>query len=70
MAFQQSDLDAIDRAIASGELMVSVNGRATTYRSIKDLIAARDLVRQSLAAQQPVQAPTIGGRGFSLARFD
>lgn len=71
MAFQQSDIDALDRAIASGELMVTYNGRSTTFRSIKDLTAARDLVQRALANQQGApQAPTFGGRSFSLARFD
>lgn len=67
MAFQQSDLDAVERAIASGELSVSDNGRTVTYRSMSDLMKARDLIRRSL---QSAQQPTIGGLRYSLARFD
>jgi hypothetical protein len=44
MAFTQSDLTAIDRAIASGELSVSNDGSTVTYRSVAELRAARDLV--------------------------
>ncbi|RYE43837.1 MAG: hypothetical protein EOP24_26720 [Hyphomicrobiales bacterium] len=70
MAFNQADLDTLDRAIATGELSVSYGGRSSTFRSIKELIAARDLVSRELAKPQLGQAPTFGGRGFSLARFD
>lgn len=44
MALTQSDLDALDRAIASAELTVTVDGRSVTYRSISDLKKARDHV--------------------------
>lgn len=45
------DLAAIDRAIASGELTVRTNDRLVTYRSIDELLKARELVVSSLAAQ-------------------
>ena len=38
MAITQADLDALDRALASGERMVVLNGQSVTYRSIDDLI--------------------------------
>jgi len=41
MAFTSSDLDAVDRAIASGELTVRSNDRMVTYRSMDELTAAR-----------------------------
>jgi ribosomal protein L12E/L44/L45/RPP1/RPP2 len=50
MAFTQANLDAIDAAIASGELTVSVAGRTITYRSIDDLIKARAVVSTAVAA--------------------
>lgn len=51
MAFTQSDLDAIEQAIATGELSVrSENGRSVTYRSFAELRAARDLVMRAVAA--------------------
>lgn len=52
MAFTQTDLDAIDRAIASGELSVrTATGASVTYRSLDELLRARDLIASALAAQ-------------------
>lgn len=50
MAFTQSDLDAIDRAIASGELSFTHNGRSVTYRSMSDLLKARDRIANEISA--------------------
>ena len=49
MALSQSDLDAIDQAIAAGELEVESNGRRVRYRSIADLMAARAHIASVLA---------------------
>src|SRR5450830_1755180 len=38
MAFDQTQLDALDAAIASGELTVKYNGKEITYRSINELV--------------------------------
>lgn len=58
MAFSQQDLDAIDAAIASGELTVTNNGRTVTYRSISELIRARDRIASAITA-----AASSGSRG-------
>lgn len=50
MALSQTDLDALDRAIASGELTVSYDGRTVTYRSINELKKAREHVAGVIAA--------------------
>ena len=50
MAFTQSNLDALNNAISSGELTIRQGDRWVTYRDIGDLIKARDLVKQELAA--------------------
>lgn len=51
MAFTQTDVDAIDRAIASGELTVRMeSGRSVTYRSFVELRAARELMMKEVAA--------------------
>lgn len=50
MAFTTADVDALDRAISSGELTVRTNDRLVTYRSIEELILARDRVSAALAA--------------------
>ena len=41
MAVTQADLDSLDRALASGELEVTIDGRRTVYRSVDDLLKAR-----------------------------
>jgi hypothetical protein len=41
-------IDALNSAIASGELKVSYAGRNVEYRSIDDLIKARDALRSEL----------------------
>lgn len=52
MAFTSQDLAAIDAAISSGELSIrSADGKLVTYRSVDELLKARALVAQSLAAQ-------------------
>lgn len=50
MALTSSDLDALDRAIASAELTVSIEGRSVTYRSISELKRAREHVAGVLSA--------------------
>lgn len=42
------DLAAIEKAIASGALKVEYNDRTVTYRSIKELKEARELIRRAL----------------------
>ncbi len=50
MAFTQTDLDVIERAIATGELTVTFSdGRSVTYRSITELIKARDTIKAALS---------------------
>lgn len=49
MAVTQQDIDALNAAIASGERMVVLNGQSVTYRSIDDLIKARNDLRNELA---------------------
>lgn len=42
------DLAAIEEAIATGALEVEYNDRRVRYRSMKDLIAARELIKRCL----------------------
>ncbi len=51
MAFTTDDLDAINGAIASGELSVTIDGRLITYRSITELLKAKSHIIQSLKRQ-------------------
>lgn len=49
MSFTANDLAAIEAAIASGELKVAFKDREVVYRSMNDLIKARDLIMGTLA---------------------
>jgi hypothetical protein len=62
MAYTSTDLDAINAAIASGELTVKHNGREVTYRSIDDLLKAKQTIDAELNA-------TAGGRIGGSYRF-
>lgn len=62
MAFTQSDLDAVNAAIASGELTVSHNGRTVTYRSMDDLMKARATIQADLAS-------VVSGRAGGSYRY-
>jgi hypothetical protein len=53
MAVTQADIDRLNNAIRSGEQTVSYNGRSVTFRSISELIKARDDAQAELAAGQP-----------------
>lgn len=63
MAISQTDLDALDKAIASGALEVRLEGRSVKYRDIPELIAARQHIAGLLATQQ-------GGRRGSTYHFN
>ena len=51
MAFTQSQLDALESAIASGTLEVRMGDKLVRYQNTADLIRARDLVRDQLIGQ-------------------
>lgn len=51
MAITQADIDALNAAIASGERQVVLGGQSITYRSIADLITARNDLQSQLTAQ-------------------
>lgn len=51
MPYTQADLDAVQAAIASGEMTVRSNGREVTYRSITELQKAEAAIRTDLAGQ-------------------
>ncbi|WP_343593817.1 hypothetical protein [Paracidovorax wautersii] len=44
----QQQIEALNDAIRSGEHSVSFNGRTVTYRTVADLIKARDDARAEL----------------------
>lgn len=57
MAFTQTDLDAVERAMAAGELSISLGDMRITYRTASELIALRDQIRGELQAVGSLAAP-------------
>lgn len=52
MAFQQSDLDNLDRAIATGASEVRwADGSSTRYRSLAEMMRIRDQIAVALAGR-------------------
>lgn len=50
MAWTQTDLDRLERAIAAGVLEVTTSdGKKVRYQSMDDLVRARDLVAGAVA---------------------
>lgn len=47
-AWTQTQLDALEEAIALGATTVKYADKEVTYRSMKDMLALRDLMRRSL----------------------
>lgn len=56
MAFTQTDLAAIEAALATGELTVEVAGRRVTYQSAEDLRTRRDIIRGELQSAGTIAA--------------
>ncbi len=49
----QAELDALERAIASGVVTVKFEDREVTYRSMTDLLKAREVIARSLGQGDP-----------------
>jgi len=71
MSFTQQDLEAIKRAIASGELVVQFSDRRVQYRSMDELLKARGVIEAELsvlenAGRQRSRVSRLfhAGRGF------
>ncbi len=56
MAFSSDDLSRVESAIATGELQVSIGGQTIIYRTMRDLKAARDLIKGELEAAGVITA--------------
>ncbi|XYJ11805.1 phage head-tail joining protein [Telluria sp. B2] len=70
MAFSLTQLNALEAAIASGQLSVNYDGKSVTYRSVGELMQARDIVRSELIASGQLRASPLSNRGpASLATF-
>ena len=67
MAYTQADLDRLNRAIAGAELEVSYADKRVKFRSLDELIKARDLVQKELAtgpARSRITRLRHGGKGL------
>lgn len=65
MAYTDTDLQAIESAIATGERRVSFSdGRSIEYRTVDELIRARGLIRSEIEA-----AATLADTGRRRSRF-
>lgn len=64
MAWTQSDLDALDKAIGSGVTEVRYNDRTVRYRSMDELMRAREIMAKELGiAQKPRRVFPVFSRG-------
>lgn len=71
MPITQQDIDALNEALACGEKSVTINGKVIIYRSIDEIIRARNEMQRVLDAQQPSDTARLRrvmlyhrGRGF------
>ena len=68
MAYTQKHLDAVERAIARGEKVVRYTDRTVEYRSIDELLKARDVIRTSLTEVAGPRSRVVrlyhGGKGL------
>lgn len=65
MALTQSDLDALDSAIARAELEVEIDGQRIRYRSTADLLQARAFVASVVASA----GNTASRTGYNRVEF-
>ncbi|BAK75810.1 hypothetical protein NH8B_0978 [Pseudogulbenkiania sp. NH8B] len=67
--FTLDDLRGVEQAIATGELTIERGGDRVTYRSMDDLIRARNVMREEMSAAGLL--PGSGGRHVTtFAQFD
>jgi hypothetical protein len=70
MALTQTDLDAIDQAIASGTLEVEFDGRRQRFQTTDALIKARDHVARVINQAAARPGPRVFGFRFTTSRGD
>lgn len=70
MAISQSDLDALDQAIASGVTSVTFDGRTVNYQSTAALMEARQHTLQVLNGSLQNRGPRLFKFGFTTSRGD
>ncbi|MER8786871.1 hypothetical protein NKH71_03220 [Mesorhizobium sp. M0983] len=53
MAWTQSDLDAIEKAIATGARRVRYQTHEVEYQSLSDMLKVRQIIKDELAGNSP-----------------
>ena len=68
MSFTQKHLEVIERAIARGEKIVRYNDRTVEYRTVDELLKAREEIRTSLINAAGPRSRVVrlyhGGKGI------
>ena len=68
MSFTQKHLDAVEAAIARGEKVVRYTDRTVEYRTVDELLKAREEIRSSLAGAAGPRSRVVrlyhGGKGL------
>lgn len=74
MPILQTDIDALTEALATGERMVRKGDKVVEYRSVDELLAARNALQSQFDAEQAASGTVAarprqtrlyhGGRGF------
>lgn len=59
MAITQQDIDRLDAAIARGERVVRFADRTVEYRSVDELIKARNDLRNEMSKASPTRRPRV-----------
>jgi hypothetical protein len=63
MSYQQSDLDRLNQAIASGIRSVTfADGRRTEYQSLDQLLAAKAVIQSELAMKATAKGAIVHRR--------
>lgn len=70
MPLSQTDLDALDAAIATSELEVELEGRRVKYRSMNELLAARAHVASVIAGAASTSRRSTFYPQFTTSRGD
>ena len=67
MSFNQKHLDAVEAAIARGEKVVRYTDRTVEYRTVDELLKAREEIRTSLISAAGPRSRVVrlyhGGKG-------
>lgn len=63
MAYTQSDLDAVESAIARGEQTVQFADRTVTYRSVDQLLKAKADIQAALSSRTRTSLG-VGNKGL------